>query len=309
MRKLIKLAERFAMSNAPVLLTGESGTGKELVAELIHTASQRSDKQFVSVNCAALSPSLMESELFGHERGAFTDAHTQRIGRFEQAAGGTLMLDEVSEIPIHSQAKLLRVLETNRFERVGSSRTVQYDVRIISASNKDLLSEIDQGNFRLDLYHRLNVVRLKIPPLRQRPEDLPVLAMHFLRQYAAENPLKLTGFSKDALQTMADYHWPGNVRELKNVIHRACILAEQTLITRDHLDIDVWSSQSPCSASNLPESWLQTELAEIEKQVITAALNKYGNQRVVAEKLGVSPRTLSNKIRLYREDNTERRSA
>ncbi|NND98987.1 MAG: sigma-54-dependent Fis family transcriptional regulator [Pirellulaceae bacterium] len=300
-RKLIQLAEKMAASSAPVLLTGESGTGKELFAQLIHDRSQRTGKPFVSVNCAALSGTLIESELFGHEKGSFTDAVANRQGRFELAATGSLMLDEISEIPMSSQAKLLRVLENGQYERVGSSHSVKSDVRIIAASNRSLMDEVTAERFRLDLYHRLNVLQIQIPPLRQRTEDIPVLAMHFVRRFKHENSVALKGFSHEAMQAMSEYQWPGNVRELRNVIHRACVLSDTELIQSEHLQLPEMAIESAAAA--LPEQWLHTELAELERQIITAAIEKFGNQRVVAEKLGVSPRTLSNKLRIYREDD------
>ena len=310
-RRLIVFAKRIAASSAPVLLTGESGTGKELFAQLIHESSSRQGKRLVKVNCAALSRDLIESELFGHEEGAFTNAVAKRQGRFELAGDGSLLLDEISEVPVSTQAKLLRVLESSEFERVGSSEPIRHDVRIIASSNRDLKREIKNGNFRLDLYHRINVVQLHIPPLRQRCEDIPVLAMHFVERFKHENAVTIRGFTASAMQAMARYAWPGNVRELRNVVHRACILSEDGLISEDCLELPRpdGHSDSKAAASQLPEQWLQTELAEIERQIILAAINKYGNRRIVAEKLGVSQRTLTNKIRRYREIDCGRADA
>ncbi len=301
-RVLTKLSTRVAKSSASVLLTGESGTGKELFAQLIHHSSRRSRKPFVRVNCAALPETLIESELFGHERGSFTDAVQSRIGRFELAHGGTLLLDEVTEIPLATQAKLLRVLEEYEFERVGSNESIQSDVRVIATSNRDLLHEVDNGNFRLDLYHRLNVVQIEIPSLRERLIDVPLLAMHFVNRFQAENEIRIQGFTAAAMQFLSQHDWPGNVRELRNLVHRACILTTRPLIDIDCLDA-LKRHSTPIKPASMPEQWLQTKLADIEKQIIVAALQKYGNKRVVAEKLGVSTRTLTNKLRIYREES------
>jgi DNA-binding NtrC family response regulator len=301
-RQLTKLATRIAKSSASVLLTGESGTGKELFAQLIHGSSHRSKKEFVRVNCAALPANLIESELFGHERGSFTDAVQTRIGRFELAHGGTLLLDEVSEIPVSTQAKLLRVLEEQEFERVGSNQTIQTDVRIVATSNRDLKEEVDKQNFRLDLYHRLNVIQIKIPSLRERSIDVPLLAMHFVNQFRKENEVRIQGFTSAAMQMLSQHDWPGNVRELRNLVHRACVLTTRAMIDVDCLE-SLNDAPAPVSSAPMPEQWLQTKLADIEKQIIVAAIHKYGNKRIVAEKLGVSTRTLSNKLRIYREQN------
>ncbi|QDT11875.1 Transcriptional regulatory protein ZraR [Planctomycetes bacterium K23_9] len=327
-------ARRVGASNAPVLLTGESGTGKELFAQLVHDASQRAQASLVRVNCAALSRGLIESELFGHEKGAFTDAVQTRKGRFELARDGSLLLDEVSEVPTSTQCKLLRVLESNEFERVGSSQSLQHNVRIIASSNRDMAVEVQQGRFRLDLFHRINVVQLRIPPLRERKEDIPLLAMHFLERFKKEGAVVLKGFTRAALQRMANYHWPGNVRELRNVVHGACIFAEEAMIGEELLQLDGGDQPQPEESSSadresqetvagevsgnesgqddhglnhvgseLPEQWLRMRLADIERQIITAAIEHYGNRQMVAETLGVSPRTLTNKIRLYRESD------
>jgi DNA-binding NtrC family response regulator len=305
MKQLIDFAQRAGRSSAPILLTGESGTGKELFAKLIHESSPRTSRPLVTLNCAALSEALIESELFGHEKGAFTDAHSTRKGRFELADRGTLLLDEISEIPISVQAKLLRVLESKRFERVGNSESIEHDVRLIAASNRDLAREVDAGEFRLDLYHRINVIEIRIPPLRDRRSDIPLLAMHFVRMFAHENEIKIDGLEANAMKALCEYHWPGNVRELRNVIHRGCVLADDRLITPEQLALPEQTPRDEPPSNQLPEHWLHTELADIERQIITAAIERFGNQRVAAEKLGVSPRTLTNKIRKYREDSVE----
>jgi DNA-binding NtrC family response regulator len=291
---------RIARSFAPVLLTGASGTGKELFAQLIHDSSKRAERSYVRVNCAALHDGLIESELFGHERGSFTDAVESRVGRFELANGGTLLLDEISEVPLSTQAKLLRVLEANEFERIGSNQTIQVDVRIIATSNRDLKAEIAKGNFRLDLYHRLNVIQIDIPSLKDRIVDIPILAMHFVSKFQYENEIKVRGFTKPAMQRLAKYDWPGNIRELRNVVHRACVLTDRPLIDVDCLE-SLENSSEVKESTPLPDEWLQTKLIDIERQIIIAAIKKFGNKRIVAEKLGVSQRTLTNKMRIYRD--------
>ncbi len=301
-RVLTRLTKRVAKSTASVLLTGESGTGKELFAQLIHHSSNRADQPYVRINCAALPANLIESELFGHEKGSFTDAVESRIGRFELANGGTLLLDEVTEIPLATQAKLLRVLEENEFERVGSNHSIQTDVRIVATSNRDLLHEVEKGKFRLDLYHRLNVVQIEIPSLRDRLTDVPLLAMHFVSRFQDENEIRIQGFTTGAMQALSQHDWPGNVRELRNLIHRACILTTEPLIDTNCLG-PITSNSTTRHPAEMPDQWLHTKLADIEKQIIIAACQKYGNKRVVAEKLGVSTRTLTNKLRIYREQS------
>lgn len=240
MQKVFYTIEKVAPSRSTVLITGESGTGKELIAKAIHYHSPRKDKPFVSVNCGALPETLLESELFGHERGAFTGALQQRKGRFELAHEGTLFLDEISEMPLHLQVKLLRVLQEMEFERVGGTQTVRVDVRIIAASNRDLKKEVETGMFRSDLFYRLNVVNIHLPPLRERKEDIPLLITHFLEKYSKEagysEPLKV---DRDAMQCLMEYHWPGNVRELENVIERAILLSSGNVITLADLPLEV----------------------------------------------------------------------
>ncbi|MEL6108567.1 MAG: sigma-54 dependent transcriptional regulator [Planctomycetota bacterium] len=296
-RELLRMARRVARSSAPVLLVGESGTGKELFAQLIHDASTRSDQRLVRVNCAALSSNLVESELFGHEKGSFTDAVAQRVGRFEHARNGTLFLDEISEVPIATQAKLLRVLESNEFERVGSSTPVKHDVRIVAASNRDLEAEVQERRFRADLYHRLNVICLPIPPLRDRREDIEPLASHFLQAFKPESPRSIDGFTVAAMRVLSEYDWPGNVRELRNVVLRACLLCDSREI--DILDLRLPTRVDGC-AEVVPASWLETPLDETERKIILAALAREKSQQAVANKLGISPRTLTNKLRRYR---------
>jgi len=271
-QETLALVKRVAGSKATVLISGESGTGKELIARAIHQLSPRSHKTFISVNCAALTESLLESELFGHERGAFTHAVAMRKGRFELANGGTLFLDEVGEMSPALQVKLLRVLQEMEFERVGGTRTIKVDVRVVAATNKDLKEEVEAGRFREDLFYRLNVVHLHIPPLRQRPEDIPLLAAHFLKKFAAENVRGEVRLSPEALKLLLQYSWPGNVRELENVMERAVILCSDNVITENDLpgelasrraeprmDIDLFIPLS----KPLPEA-----LEQIEEQMI-----------------------------------------
>lgn len=240
MEKVFYVVEKIAPSRSTVLITGESGTGKELIAKAIHYQSPRKDKPFVSVNCGALPETLLESELFGHERGAFTGAIQQRKGRFELAHEGTLFLDEISEMPLHLQVKLLRVLQEMEFERVGGTQTIRVDVRIIAATNRDLKKEVELGRFRSDLFYRLNVVNIHLPPLRERVEDIPLLIAHFLDKYSKEAGSKNTfTVDKEAMRCLMEYHWPGNVRELENVIERAILLASENVITLADLPLEV----------------------------------------------------------------------
>ncbi|MGZ3419139.1 MAG: sigma-54-dependent transcriptional regulator, partial [Polyangiales bacterium] len=239
LKKLLDMIAQVGPSRASVLIYGESGTGKELVAEAIHQNSPRASKPFVRLNCAALAETLLESELFGHERGAFTGAIGRREGRFKQADGGTLFLDEVSEIPIGLQVKLLRFLQTREFERVGGNETLKVDVRVLTATNKKLDEQVRAGKFREDLFYRLNVVSLEIPPLRDRASDIPALASFFLRKYAQENGKSIEGFDDGALDALVHYRWPGNVRELENAVERAVVLGSGPRIERKHLPASV----------------------------------------------------------------------
>ena len=296
MDDLVKNTIEFAKSSATVLLTGESGTGKEMFAKLVHANSRRADKRFVRVNCAALSESLLESEFFGHERGAFTGAVERRIGRFEWADGGTILLDEVSEIPIQLQAKLLRVLEENEFQRVGSNQDRLTNVRVVATSNRDLQAEVQAGRFRNDLYHRLNVLQVEIPPLRERTEDIPVLTNLFVAMFKHEGQFRIREVSPSAMEKLTSYSWPGNVRQLRNVIHRGCVAARSSTITPGDLP------QFKEPSKTLPSWLMELDLAEIERHVILANLNRFnGNKTRTAKHLSVTPRTLSNKMKLYRE--------
>ena len=235
MQDLVSTLDEVAQANISVLILGESGVGKELFAEQLHLKSDRSSKPFVRVNCAALSPQLLESELFGHVKGAFTNAVSDRIGRFELANGGTIFLDEVGELPLDLQAKLLRVLQSKTFEKVGSSKTISVDVRIIAATNRDLETMVQEGKFRQDLYYRLNVLPLNIPPLRNRKEDIEPLALFFCHKFSSEVKKNFVGFSEEAMESLYSYYWPGNVRELENTIERACVLGKPPIIRADDL--------------------------------------------------------------------------
>lgn len=298
MHELISKAIAFARSSANILITGENGCGKELFAKLIHQSSQRSGERFARINCAALSENLIESELFGHEKGAFTGAHGQRIGRFEWAEGGSLLLDEISEIPVATQAKMLRVLEENEYQRIGSNETIQSDVRVIATSNRNLTDMVALGEFRQDLYFRLNVLRIHLPALRERPEDIPLLANLFLQKHREESNEPIQGFDKKALAKICSYSWPGNVRELRNAILHACIVCQSNKIQVD----DLPELGEIKQIDKVPCWMLGTRLEEIERQVILENLKRTGgNKTMTAEVLGVTTRTLANKLKIYRE--------
>jgi len=304
MLQVLSQARRYARSSMSILLCGESGTGKELVAHQIHQESPRQTRPYVRVNCAAFSETLFESELFGHEAGAFTGATLRRLGRFESTCTGTLFLDEVGEIPSAMQPKLLRVLEEREFQRVGGNETLQFTGRMIAATNRDLEQEVQAGHFREDLYHRLNVLTLWLPPLRDRREDIPALVQHFIRlaQPELERPVK--GVTRQVMQKLCEHDWPGNVRELKNTVLRFCILANSDVV--DHVDLpsvpDVICFQTDAATSELPVLFENLSLAEIERQVILHRLRIFrGNKTDAAAALGVTPRTLRNKVSHYRK--------
>jgi len=292
MQRVIEVIKVVAKSNATVSITGESGTGKELVARAIHSQSHRRNKPFVAVSCAALPESLLESELFGHEKGSFTGAYAQKKGKFEFANGGTLFLDEVGEMSANIQVHLLRVLEEKEFARVGGNEPIRVDVRVLSATNKDLRKAIEKQEFREDLYYRLNVVNIELPPLRERREDVPLLAEHFLNKFAMENQKEITGFSPEAMELVLDYDWPGNVRELENAIERAVILAKDSIITI----ADLPKENLSLAYSTTPRK----NLKEVEKGHILNILRETGeNYSEAARILGVSRMTLYNKAKEY----------
>jgi DNA-binding NtrC family response regulator len=297
MQAVLRLVGQVAPSRASVLIFGESGTGKELIAEAIHRASARQDKPFVRLNCAALVESLLESELFGHEKGAFTGAFSRREGRFKQADGGTLFLDEVSEISSPTQVKLLRFLQERTFERVGGNETLKVDVRIIAATNRDLRERIVSGKFREDLYFRLNVITVDIPPLRERPGDVPALATFFLKRYGEENGKSLEGFSAEALADLAAYPWPGNVRELEHAVERAVVLADGPRVERRHLPPLVAASPEGEGPPPVPGS----SIYELERYAILKTLEACGGSTSkAATLLGISPRKIQYKLHEYR---------
>jgi DNA-binding NtrC family response regulator len=294
---VLRMVDQVAPSRASVLILGESGTGKELIAEAIHRASPRAKLPFVRLNCAALVESLLESELFGHEKGAFTGAFSRREGRFKQADLGTLFLDEVSEIPMPTQVKLLRFLQEKTFERVGGNDTLKVDVRILAASNRDLKQLIAEGKFREDLYYRLNVVSIQIPPLRERRADVPALAAFFLRRYAEENGKKFEGFSDEALSDLVSYPWPGNVRELENAIERAVVLANGPRIEREQLPAGVAPSPDSDALPRVPGS----TIADLERFAILKTLEACGGSTSrAATILGISARKIQYKLHEYR---------
>jgi two-component system, NtrC family, response regulator AtoC len=295
MQNLLKKVAQVAKTRANVLILGESGTGKELIAASLHQNSKRHAARFIKLNCAALSESVLESELFGHEKGAFTGAVSRREGRFEQANGGTLFLDEISEVPPAVQIKLLRFLQEREFERVGGNETLKVDVRIVAATNKDLMHLVNQGRFREDLYYRLNVVRIVVPPLRARHSDVLRLAEHFLRRAAAENEVEVLGFTEAAKTLMTNYPWPGNVRELQNTVEQAVVLTETGWVDADDLPIRAEpKTVEPPLKLVIPGS----TLAEIERYAITETLKAVGGSTTrAAEVLGISRRTVQYRVR------------
>ena len=301
MREVFKAIGLAAATDAAVLILGESGTGKELVAAALHRHSGRAAGPFIRVNCGALPEGLVESELFGHERGAFTGADRQRPGRFERAAGGTIFLDEVGELPAAAQAKILRVLQQREFERVGGTETLRSDARVISATHRDLSKEVTARRFREDLYYRLNVARIVIPPLRDRPEDIPPLANYILRRVERRHGWGELSLSPEALLAICERPWPGNVRQLENALARAVIAARGRTILPEHLDADELTDPLIPAANGPAESLpLRALLAEVERRAIRRALLACGGNRTkTAEKLGISRRQLFDKIREY----------
>ena len=297
MERLCQQVEKVAATEATVLLVGESGTGKELVANAIHQASARLSKPFVAVNCGAIPAHLIEAALFGHEKGSFTGAVRQHIGYFEHASHGTLFLDEITEMPVEMQVKLLRVLESGTFLRVGGDEEVKVDVRLIAATNRDLESAVKQGNLREDLMYRLAVFPVRIPPLRERGTDIELLAQHFLHELNDKGGTEKV-FSRSSLEVIRSYSWPGNVRELKNVVQRAYILASDTL------DVEECISDVSTKKATVHEGYLNffvgTPLADAQKEIILATLKHYsGNKRLTAEALGISLKTLYNRLKEY----------
>jgi len=306
MVRLLEIVEQVAPTQATILITGESGTGKEIIANAMHANSNRKNAPFVKINCAALTETLLESELFGHEKGAFTGADRKREGKFLQADSGSIFLDEVSEMSPAMQVKLLRVLQERELTRVGGSEVLKVDVRVIAASNKDLKKEIQQGRFREDLFYRLNVVALTVPTLRERKEDIPLLAQHFLQEFAARNSKNVTNFTSQAVEKLSQYPWPGNVRELMNAIERAVVLSrnayldegELTLLMADERGVSCAdqsaAASQPAGASG---NW---SLTEVEKRSILESLRQAdGNKSEAARRLGITRKTLRKKLEKY----------
>jgi DNA-binding NtrC family response regulator len=299
MSALINMAGRVAASRATVLLQGESGTGKELFARLIHQLSPRAAKRIIAVNCGALHENLLESELFGHEKGAFTGATARRIGRFEEADGGTLFLDEVGELSSQVQVKLLRFLQEHEFQRLGGNQTLRTDVRVISATNRELEQRVREGAFREDLFYRLNVVLMSIPPLRERKEDIPVLIDHFLRKYAEENGKEIAGLSSEAQDVLLKYDYPGNVRELENIIERAVVIAREAVISVEDLPFREGMAEA-AAGGKTEDGLLRGSIEELEKKLIVEAMEKAGDhQSRAADLLGISERMLRYKLKKY----------
>lgn len=297
MKNIIETIEQVAPTRTTVLITGESGTGKELVAQAIHQCSGRTGK-FVPVHCSALPDNLIESELFGHERGAFTGAVEMRKGRFELAEGGTIFLDEIGEIPLHIQVKLLRVLESRSFERIGGSETIVTDARVVAATNRDLKKMVEEGTFREDLFYRLDVVSLEIPPLRERKEDIPLLVKHYLDVFNKENG-KDIGITETAMASLCAYAWPGNIRELRNCVERMVVLCRGKMIELENVPVDIREGVTPGIAKTVL-SQPSCDLECNEKMLIERALNECGGNRTkAAEKLGISRRTLHRKLHTY----------
>ncbi len=298
MKEVFDLIQSVANARSTVLITGASGTGKELVARAIHYASYRHDGPFIKLNCAALPESLVEAELFGYEKGAFTDAKKTNRGRFELADGGTLLLDEISEMPLNLQAKLLRVIQEREFERVGSSTTITVDVRLIATSNQNLKEYINKGRFREDLFYRLNVIPIHLTKLKERTDDIPVLVHHFIDKYNRENSKKVKGIDRPVLRLLVKYHWPGNVRELENLVERAVVTTKNDYLSEDDFPVEL--SLGPI-ADELPSLQVPMKLEEGSKYLILKTLEKFnGNKTRAAEALGITTRTIRNKLGEYR---------
>ncbi|MBN1412083.1 MAG: sigma-54-dependent Fis family transcriptional regulator [Spirochaetales bacterium] len=297
MKKIFEVISQVAPTKASVLITGDSGVGKELVADAIHYHSPRKDKPFIKVHCAALTETLLESELFGHEKGAFTGAFAKKRGRFELAHGGTIFLDEIGEINQNIQIKILRVLQEKQFERVGGEETVTVNVRIISATNKDLTEEIREGRFREDLFYRLNVVNIKIPPLRERKDDIPLLVTSFLKEFARENNKTIEGFDTKARQALFSYSWPGNIRELRNCIESAVVMCKSNLITMEDLPENIRQD----SDKDFIKLELGISMPDAEKEIIRSTLHFVnGNKSKAAQILGIGRKTLHRKVEEYK---------
>lgn len=314
MQKVIELADQIAKSDASILITGESGTGKEVMARYVHDQSPRAASVFISVNCAAIPENLLESELFGHEKGAFTGAHHRRIGKFEEANGGTLLLDEISEMDIRLQAKLLRAIQERVIDRVGGNKPVPVNIRIIATSNRNLGEAVREGTFREDLLYRLNVVNLTIPPLRDRPGDVLALSSHFVEKYAAANGMSGKTLNNEAIETLKTNPWPGNVRELENTIHRAVLLSNGCEIGKDAIRPpealtparDEPAATALATAEAVQQNLVGMTVAEVERDLILNTLDHcFGNRTHAANILGISIRTLRNKLKQYSDEGVD----
>ena len=306
---VFETVRQVAPARSTVLLTGASGTGKELIANAIHQMSPRSSQPFVVMHCAALNPNLLESELFGHEKGAYTGAHEQTAGRFEKADGGTLFLDEIGDVDASTQVKLLRVLESHTFERVGGSSPIEVDVRLIAATNRDLKEIVSQGRFREDLYYRLNVVNIRLPSLRERRQDIPLLLDHYLRVFAEENGKTLSGLTPEAIKVLDAYSWPGNVRELRNCVERMVVMARGASLTLKDVPVDVRTAVADAldaggaGSETAADPGTELDIDTQERNLIVKALRETnGNRTAAAKKLGISRRTLHRKLRTYSLD-------
>lgn len=300
MEKVMAMAKQVATSDANILITGESGTGKEMIARFIHNHSRRKDKDLISVNCAAIPDNLLESELFGHEKGAFTGAIGRRIGKFEEANNSTLLLDEISEIDIRLQAKLLRAIQEKEVDRIGGSKPVKLNFRILATSNRDLTDEVHHGRFRDDLYFRLNIINLHLPPLRDRKEDIPLFVQHFIRKYSESNGIVLRPLSKAALAKLDSHSWPGNVRELENTIHRAVLLASGSAIDEDAILLTDSYNNPNANDSAATSAFIGRTVDDVERDLILGTLDHcLGNRTHAANILGISIRTLRNKLKTY----------
>jgi two-component system response regulator FlrC len=317
MQRVVKMAEQVSASEASILITGESGTGKEVIARFVHSRSKRANKPFISVNCAAIPEALLESELFGHEKGAFTGAVARRIGKFEEASGGTLLLDEISEMDVRLQAKLLRAIQERVIDRVGGNKPVPVDIRILATSNRNLTEAVREGSFREDLLFRLNVVNLRLPALRERPGDIVALADHFVTKYAKANGLPKRELSDEARTALLQAPWPGNVRELENTLHRAVLLATGIMIGSEAIVLPDGMGLNEAARINSPAHQLAETaeamsralvgrtVAEVERELILDTLDHtWGNRTHAANILGISIRTLRNKLNQYADEGT-----